>query len=94
MMLLSVDPVSKSAAIISFPRDLWLQIPGFGEERINAAYPYGELRSGAGGGPAAVAQTLEQNLASRRRTTRPSTSVGSRRSLIPLAGSRSTCRDR
>jgi polyisoprenyl-teichoic acid--peptidoglycan teichoic acid transferase len=60
MMLMSIDPVNKTAAMISFPRDLWLQIPGLGEERINAAYRFGELR-GEGGGPAMVARTLEQN---------------------------------
>ena len=61
MILLSVDPVNKSAAMISFPRDLWLQIPGLGEERLNAAYRFGELRAGEGGGPAMVARTIEQN---------------------------------
>jgi LCP family protein required for cell wall assembly len=61
MMLLSIDPVNKSAAMISFPRDLWVQVPGLGEERINAAYRFGELRGGGGGGAAMVARTIEQN---------------------------------
>lgn len=61
MILMSIDPVNKNAAMISFPRDLWLQIPGLGDERINAAYRFGELRGGAGAGPAMVSRTLEQN---------------------------------
>lgn len=61
MMLLSIDPVNKSAAMISFPRDLWVQVPGLGEERINAAYRFGELRASGGGGAAMVARTIEQN---------------------------------
>ncbi len=61
MILMSIDPLNKNAAMISFPRDLWLQIPGLGEERINAAYRYGELRGGAGAGPPMVSRTLEQN---------------------------------
>jgi LCP family protein required for cell wall assembly len=28
-------------AVISLPRDLWVPIPGFGEERINTAYAFG-----------------------------------------------------
>jgi LCP family protein required for cell wall assembly len=61
MILMSIDPVSKSAAMVSFPRDLWLQIPGLGEERINAAYRFGELTHREGGGPGMVSRTLEQN---------------------------------
>ena len=61
MMVASIDPVQKTAAVISFPRDLWVTIPGFGEERINAAYRNGELRKVEGGGAAVAAQTVERN---------------------------------
>jgi LCP family protein required for cell wall assembly len=37
IMLLRVDPESNQAAILSFPRDLWVKIPGRGNSRINAA---------------------------------------------------------
>ncbi len=42
MMLVSVDPVSRTAGMISIPRDLWVEIPGFEHERINTAYSLGE----------------------------------------------------
>lgn len=61
MMVASIDPVQKTAALISFPRDMWVAIPGFGEERINVAFRVGELRKVEGGGPALAAQTIERN---------------------------------
>lgn len=45
IMLLSVDPVNNSAALLSIPRDLWVQqpIPYFGKtQKINAAYESGK----------------------------------------------------
>ncbi len=41
IMLLRVDPNSTQARILSFPRDLWVTIPGAGEQKINAALPAG-----------------------------------------------------
>lgn len=61
IMVVSIDPVQKTAAMTSFPRDLWVAIPGFGEDRINAAYRYGELRRVDGGGPGVAARTIEHN---------------------------------
>ena len=63
LIVVSIDPITKSAAMISFPRDLWVQIPGFAgrEERINAAYRFGELSKQEGGGPGAAARTIEAN---------------------------------
>ena len=40
-MLLSLYPDSNTASIISFPRDLYVFIPGVGNQRINVAQPYG-----------------------------------------------------
>ena len=37
MILFTVDPLSKTAGMISIPRDLWVNIPGFGYSRINTA---------------------------------------------------------
>ncbi len=50
ILLVSVDPVGKSAALVSLPRDLWVRIPGYGEQRINVAH--------AVGGPDLVKQTI------------------------------------
>ena len=38
IMVVRVDPTTRGAAILSFPRDLWVHIPGKGNNRINAAY--------------------------------------------------------
>src|SRR5229473_1650623 len=58
MMVLSIDPVSKSAALVSLPRDMWVTIPGCtaregcsgGQQRINVAH--------AVGGPDMARQTV------------------------------------
>jgi LCP family protein required for cell wall assembly len=41
ILLVSVDPGARGAAMISLPRDLYLAIPGVGPEKINAAYREG-----------------------------------------------------
>ncbi len=39
IMLLRVNPTTNQAAVLSFPRDLWVTIPGrTGQQRINVAY--------------------------------------------------------
>lgn len=41
IMVLSVNPSSGRVTVTSFPRDLYVEIPGVGYERINAAQAYG-----------------------------------------------------
>ncbi|MCR8643040.1 LCP family protein [Paenibacillus sp. N1-5-1-14] len=41
MILLSVDPVTKKASMMSILRDLYVKIPGKGQNRINAALAFG-----------------------------------------------------
>lgn len=62
MMVLSVDPVSQSAGLLSIPRDLWVEIPGYGQNRINTAYVLGETQAYPGGGPALAKKTVQHNL--------------------------------
>ena len=38
IMIMRVDPSLRQAAVLSFPRDLWVKIPGKGKGRINSAY--------------------------------------------------------
>jgi len=59
MMLFSIDPITRQAAMLSIPRDLWVEIPGFGHERINTAYPSGENNRLPGGGPELAMRTVE-----------------------------------
>ena len=36
-MIVRIDPATRAAAVLSFPRDLWVKIPGKGNNRINTA---------------------------------------------------------
>ena len=60
MILLSIDPVNKSASMLSIPRDTWVNIPGFDYGRINEAYFNGAAYKLPGGGPELARQTVEQ----------------------------------
>lgn len=40
-MLLSLYPKEGTASVISFPRDLYIYLPGIGNQRINVAQPFG-----------------------------------------------------
>ncbi|MEW6285902.1 MAG: LCP family protein [Chloroflexota bacterium] len=62
MILFTIDPLSKTAGMISIPRDLWVNIPGFGYSRINTAYSSGEGNKLPGGGPALAMKTVENLL--------------------------------
>ncbi len=61
IIVVTVDPIARTAGMLSIPRDLYLPIPGNGEDRINAANVYGEWREYPGGGPALVKRTIEAN---------------------------------
>lgn len=54
IMLVHTDPRLQKAIVVSFPRDLWVAIPGRGHDRINTAFE-GGLRHG---GAQLVAQTV------------------------------------
>ena len=41
VMILHVDNVLDTVSVLSVPRDLWLEIPDHGRNRLNAAYSYG-----------------------------------------------------
>jgi LCP family protein required for cell wall assembly len=60
MILLTIDPLTKTAGMLSVPRDMWVNIPGFGYSRINTAYSSGEGNKLPGGGPELARKTVEQ----------------------------------
>jgi len=62
MMVVTIDPVGLSAAALSLPRDLWVEIPEFGVDRINQAYFQGEIYDYPGGGAALAVETVEGTL--------------------------------
>ncbi|HSX36621.1 MAG TPA: LCP family protein [Patescibacteria group bacterium] len=44
MMVASIDPVNHTATLLSVPRDLWVNLPGAGSSKINAAYETGKYK--------------------------------------------------
>jgi LCP family protein required for cell wall assembly len=56
VMVARVDPTAGEASLLSFPRDLWVNIPGQLPNRINATMAYGEDAS-----PALLVETLKAN---------------------------------
>ena len=62
MMVISVDPESESMSILSIPRDLYVQIPGYGQDRINTAVVYGSREGDYLDGAALAMQTVSSNL--------------------------------
>lgn len=62
MIVFTLDPLNKTAGMISIPRDLWVSIPGFEYGKINTAYYLGEVYNLPGGGPGLAARTVEELL--------------------------------
>jgi LCP family protein required for cell wall assembly len=58
LILLTVDPITKTAGMLSIPRDMWVNIPGFGYSRINTAWTLGRGSKLPGGGPALTMKTV------------------------------------
>jgi len=54
VILVRLDPRTGDAQMLSVPRDLRVEIPGRGTDKINAAYAYG--------GPSLLVETLKANL--------------------------------
>ena len=52
IMLGTIAEDGQSASIVSIPRDSWVDVPGRGKNKINAAYAFG--------GPPLLVQTVEQ----------------------------------
>lgn len=62
-MLLRVDPDKEFLALLSLPRDLRVEIPGYGTDKLNAAYSYGEqYEQEDGGGPKLTLKTVKELL--------------------------------
>lgn len=60
VILTTVDPRHSYIGMLSIPRDLYVDVPGYGKQRINAAHIFGE-DTAAGGGPQLAAQTVANN---------------------------------
>lgn len=62
LILVNIDPVAKTANMLSIPRDLKTVIPGYGVDKINAAFALGEFNKVQGGGAGLTIRTIETNL--------------------------------
>lgn len=60
IILTTFLPHEPYLGVLSIPRDLWVNIPGIGENRINTAHFFAEAAQ-PGTGPAAAEQTVEEN---------------------------------
>ena len=54
MMIWHLEEDHQSSQVVSFPRDSWVEIPGHGESKLNAAFSWG--------GPELLVHTLEDTL--------------------------------
>jgi LCP family protein required for cell wall assembly len=62
IMVVAIDPKTEQVGIISIPRDLYVDIPGYGQERINSVDYIGEKKKYPGGGPALAARVISDTL--------------------------------
>jgi len=62
MVIAMLRPKEGQVSLISIPRDLWVYIPDWGNQRINTAYQHGELYGYPGGGPGLLKDTILYNL--------------------------------
>lgn len=61
VMLVNWDKANNRANVLSLPRDLWVDVPGYGKEKLSSAYALGEGANGPGGA-ALIKRTLKENL--------------------------------
>ena len=62
IILAFVDRKAKRLSLLSIPRDLWVHIPGYADNRINTVDALGERSGYPGGGIALLDRTLRFNL--------------------------------
>lgn len=60
IILVSVHPLRPKVGMLSIPRDLWVWVPGQGENRINTAHFFAEAGQ-TGSGPQALLDTIAYN---------------------------------
>jgi len=62
LMVVAVDAAANRVGIISIPRDLYVDIPGYGLGRVNQADFIGETAGYAGGGQALLRRVISETL--------------------------------
>lgn len=62
ILLISLDPATDSLGILSIPRDLYVEVPGYSQrQRVNSAMVLGEIQQ-PGYGPTLAMMTIQRNL--------------------------------
>ncbi len=62
LIIVILRPHEGQVSLISIPRDLWVSIPGYENNRVNTAYQLGISTGYPGGGPALLKETIQYNL--------------------------------
>ena len=62
MVVAILRPNDGQVSLISIPRDLWVSIPGWENQRINTAYQHGISTNYPDGGPGLLKDTIQYNL--------------------------------
>ena len=63
MIVLTIDPISHEAGLLSVPRDTWVEIPDYDYfDRINTANTIGDTKDYPGGGSALARKAVERLL--------------------------------
>lgn len=60
IVLIHFNTVRPYVGLLSIPRDLWVSIPGYGENRINTAHFFAESQQ-SGSGPVSTIETIAEN---------------------------------
>jgi LCP family protein required for cell wall assembly len=63
LMIARVDLINSTVRAVAIPRDLWVTIPNFGEDKITRAYDYGSKAAGSDfkSGAEAISETITYN---------------------------------
>jgi polyisoprenyl-teichoic acid--peptidoglycan teichoic acid transferase len=62
IIIARIDPRSGRVALLSLPRDLWVEIPGYGHARLNAANVWGVIYNAPEGGLGLARKTVSDLL--------------------------------
>jgi LCP family protein required for cell wall assembly len=86
MVIAILRPNDGQVSLISIPRDLWVYIPDWQNQRINTAYQHGISVGYPGGGPGLLKDTIQYNLGIRIDHTAMVEFDGFRRIVDTLGG--------
>jgi polyisoprenyl-teichoic acid--peptidoglycan teichoic acid transferase len=62
IMLVAIDKAAGEVGVLSIPRDLWVEVPNWGADRLNSVYFLGSHTKYPGGGPALAERVVEETL--------------------------------